>query len=175
MILVRAGVITVSFRQPLRGLVPITQAISAPAPAGPYEFCGEKGIFLAFKSFFWSVFMKSLKIALFISAIFPFNPAYAADAATVIFKSGQVIKVDDGFRQIVDVMKANGSSDKSNNLVELNIGGGTFLLNLSEVVVVCRDSCSNLTILHQLDPKRGGYKTNVTIDQSRNALNPPSN
>jgi hypothetical protein len=79
-------------------------------------------------------------------------PALAADAATVIFKSGQVVRIADGFRQIIDAMR--GLKDEKHKVVELNIGGGSFLLDVAQAVIVCRDNCSSLTVLHQLDPRR---------------------
>ncbi|RMG45105.1 MAG: hypothetical protein D6719_00680 [Candidatus Dadabacteria bacterium] len=82
-------------------------------------------------------------------------PAYAGDAATVIFKSGQVVMIEDGFREIVSEMKKLNNSSASHKILELNIGGGTFLLNVAEVVVVCRDDCKSVKIRHQLDPARG--------------------
>ncbi|MBX7145055.1 MAG: hypothetical protein K1X79_11435 [Oligoflexia bacterium] len=102
--------------------------------------------------------------------------SWAGDAATVIFKSGQVVKIDDGFRQVTEALKQyrqDGSGGGA--IVELNLGGGTFLLNISEVVIACRDTCSGLTIMHQLDPKRGAYNTKIGIDQSRTEykVNPP--
>ncbi len=91
---------------------------------------------------------------------------YAGDAATVIFESGQVVKIDDGFRQIVDAMRSLNGSSAHHKIVELNIGGGSFLLNVAEVVIVCRDACDPLTVLHQLDPRRGGAKSNVTVNEA---------
>ena len=79
--------------------------------------------------------------------------ALAGDRATVIFKSGQVVMLEDGFRQIVDAMK-NVKDTAENSLIEFNLNGGAFILNVAQVVVVCRDSCSSLKIIHQLDPKR---------------------
>lgn len=93
--------------------------------------------------------------------------AYAGDAAMLIFKSGQVIKVDDGFRQISEVLRRSSGTENKMSMVELNLGSGTFLLNVAEVVVACRDDCSGITIMHQLDPKRSGYNTKIGIDQSR--------
>ena len=92
---------------------------------------------------------------------------YAGDAATLIFESGQVVKIDDGFRQIVDAMKGLNSSSSDHKIVELNIGGGSFLLNVAQVVIVCRDACEPLTVLHQLDPRRGGAKSNISVNESR--------
>lgn len=110
-----------------------------------------------------------------LGAGFP-GAAWAGDAATVIFKSGQVVKIEDGFRQVTEALKqyrADGHGGGA--IVELNLGGGTFLLNVAEVVIACRDTCAGLTIMHQLDPKRAGYNTKIGIDQSRTEyqINPP--
>jgi len=82
------------------------------------------------------------------------NTALAGDAATLIFESGQVVMIEDGYRQIVDSMKGLTGQPDQHKIVELNIGGGSFLLNVSQVVVVCRDDCKSLLIRHQLDPAR---------------------
>jgi len=74
--------------------------------------------------------------------------AYGADAATVIFDSGQTIRVDDGFRQIAEAMKTGKPE-----VLELAVGNATVLLNIREVVVLCRDQCRGVGIKHQLDPK----------------------
>lgn len=92
--------------------------------------------------------------------------SHAGDAATIIFESGQVVKIDDGFRQIVEAMKGLNQSNAKHKIVELNIGGGSFLLNVAEVVIVCRDACEPLTVLHQLDPRRGGAKSNVSVNET---------
>jgi|GEM_PF-3542408 len=104
--------------------------------------------------------MKRVKIALFLLLMMlglslPAGPLWAADAVTLIFKSGQVVKIDDGYRQIAEAMKTLNVEDRFYKIIELNIGGGSFLLNVAEVVIVCRDNCAPLTVLHQLDPKRG--------------------
>lgn len=84
--------------------------------------------------------------------------AHAGDAATLVFKSGQVVMIEDGYRQVVDEMKAiNGKPDQS-RIIELNLGGGSFLLNVSEVVIVCRDDCKSLIVRHQLDPARANNR-----------------
>ncbi len=74
--------------------------------------------------------------------------ALAADAATVIFDSGQTIRVDDGFRQIAEAMKSGKPE-----VLELAVGSATVLLNIREIVVLCRDQCRGVGIKHQLDPK----------------------
>lgn len=88
--------------------------------------------------------------------IFLFTPAvaFAGDAATVVFKSGQVAKIEDGYRQIVNAMTRLNDKSEGHKILEMEIGGGTFLLNVSEVVIVCRDDCRGLKVQHQLDPAR---------------------
>jgi len=82
-------------------------------------------------------------------------PLYAADAATVIFKSGQVVRINDGFRQIeAELSKVNGKNIDHHN-VQLNLGCGALIMNVAEIVVLCRDDCRDVVIAHQLDPKRG--------------------
>jgi hypothetical protein len=81
--------------------------------------------------------------------------AFAADAATLIFRSGQRVYVDDGFRLIVDAMKSLNEKSQDHKVVELNIGGGSFLLNVAEVVIVCRDKCVSLQVIDTRDPARG--------------------
>ncbi|RIL11148.1 MAG: hypothetical protein DCC75_02935 [Proteobacteria bacterium] len=85
-------------------------------------------------------------------------PAWAGDKATIVFESGQVVTIDDGYRQIIDAMKKLDGQNVEHRIVEFQIGGGSFLLNVAEVVIVCRDNCSSLTVVHQLDPKRGAAR-----------------
>jgi hypothetical protein len=97
---------------------------------------------------------RSLLSALSVLLLLP-SVSWAADRATVIFKSGQVVTIEDGYKQIVESMKSSASNSTARSrILELNIGGGSFLLNIDEVVVVCRDDCRSLTIRHQLDPAR---------------------
>ena len=99
--------------------------------------------------------MKFFKIiflsATFMTAIVSTQPAFAGDAVTLVFKSGQVVTINNGYQEIVNQMKTKSTQ---NQLIDLDIGGGTFLLNVSEVVIVCRDDCRSLKIVHQLDPAR---------------------
>jgi hypothetical protein len=91
--------------------------------------------------------------------------ALAGDQATIIFKSGQVLVVGDGYRAIVDAMRKQNESAVNHRVVELTLGGSEVVLNAAEVVMVCRDACKGMSILHQLDPKRGGQaKTTINLD-----------
>jgi hypothetical protein len=114
----------------------------------------------------------SLKAIGIVLSGFVASEAYAGDAAMLIFKSGQVVKIDDGFRQISEALKRGQDAEGKSAVVELNLGSGTFLLNVAEVAVACRDDCSGITVMHQLDPKRGGYNTKIGIDQSRIEISP---
>lgn len=108
--------------------------------------------------------VKSIKIFFLLMALWP-TVAFAGDGATIIFNSGQIVKIDDGFRQVVEAIKSQSKDSNTSRFIELNLGGGTFLLNLNEIAIVCRDNCTGLTIQHQLDPKRGATK--IGIDQSK--------
>lgn len=90
--------------------------------------------------------------------------AFAGEGATIIFESGQVIQIDDGYKEIVNGLKSLSSGSQQHKILEITLGGSTFLINVAEVVIVCRDRCSNLTVLHQLDPKRGGNRTEVNLN-----------
>ena len=100
--------------------------------------------------------MKGLAtLILLVLVVAPAN-ALAGDGATVIFKSGQMILIDNGYGQIVESMKSlNLGKDSQHKIISLDVGGGEFILDLAQVVVVCRDVCKSVTVLHQLDPSRG--------------------
>ncbi len=97
-----------------------------------------------------------LKKMLFLTTILFFSSsAFAADRATVLFESGQIVVVDDGYLKIVEEYKRLNRNSSEHHIIELSVGGGTFLMNLAQVVVVCRDDCRSLFYTHQLDPGRG--------------------
>lgn len=94
-----------------------------------------------------------LLLTLFI--IFLPSAVLAGEGVTLVFKSGQVVSINDGYRAVVSAMRSlDKKSTEVNKIVELSVGGSTFLLNMAEVVIVCRDECSNLQVNHQLDPAR---------------------
>ncbi|WKZ57423.1 MAG: hypothetical protein QY326_01785 [Bdellovibrionota bacterium] len=95
----------------------------------------------------------SFAVTIFVSPL----AAWAGDGATIIFKSGQVITFPDGFRQVSQAFRSlDGTKDNEKKVVELNLGGGTYVLQLNDIEMVCRDQCSNATIKHQLAPKKEG-------------------
>lgn len=84
------------------------------------------------------------------------SEAFAGDKATLVFKSGLVVTIDDGFRQVIEAMKQLNAKSQDHHIVQLEIGGGSFLLNVAEVVIACRDDCSTLQIVDKRDTARGG-------------------
>jgi len=72
--------------------------------------------------------------------------AHAGDGATIIMKSGVVITINNGFAQLVAGMKSLKSSGVQNYPVEIEIENTSFFVNLGEVALLCRDTCSSMTI-----------------------------
>ena len=81
-------------------------------------------------------------------------PALAGEAATIVFRSGQVVRINDGYNAVVAAMSKLNASSQAHSIVNLNIGGGSFLLNVAEAVIVCRDHCPSLEIVDVRDPAR---------------------
>lgn len=99
------------------------------------------------KSFFKSFLAASL-ITLFI-------PAFAsATGATLVMKSGLRIYVNNGYEKIVDGFETI-DKDARHKIVSLDIEGGIFLLDLSELVLVCKEKCTSISIVDTRDPARG--------------------
>jgi hypothetical protein len=80
--------------------------------------------------------------------------AHAGDGAMIVFKSGVVVNLDNGYKQLVDGMKGLKAKGSENYPVEIQIEGTSFFINLGEVTVLCRDRCSSLTLVSP--PKQGG-------------------
>ena len=97
-----------------------------------------------------TVFAKALLVLFF---FFP-SVSYAADAATIVFKSGQVVKINDGFKDVSAAMRELNNKSQEHRVVQLELNGGTFLLNVAEVVIVCRDDCRGLDVVDVRDPAR---------------------
>ena len=96
-------------------------------------------------------FLAALGLALAISL-----PAtsFAGDGATIIFRSGIRAYVNKGYSKILDAMKTMGNSDSRHAIVQLDIEGAPFLLNVAEVVILCRDDCTSLEVVDTRDPAR---------------------
>ena len=73
--------------------------------------------------------------------------AFAGDGATIVFKSGVIVALNNGYKQLVDGMKDLRAKGSQNYPVEILIEGTSFFVNLGEVAVLCRDTCSSLTVI----------------------------
>ena len=73
--------------------------------------------------------------------------ALAGDGATIVFKSGVIVTLNNGYKQLVDGMKDLRTKGSQNFPVEILIEGTSFFVNLGEVAVLCRDACSSLTVV----------------------------
>jgi hypothetical protein len=90
--------------------------------------------------------MKLILVGSLLMLMLPYS-AYAGDGATIVFKSGVVVTLNNGYKQLVDGMKELRSKGSQNFPVEILIEGNSFFVNLGEVAVLCRDSCSSLTLV----------------------------
>lgn len=93
--------------------------------------------------------MRLMTYILIVSLCILMSPysAYAGDGATIVFKSGVVVTLNNGYKQLVDGMKELRAKGSQNFPVEILIEGNSFFVNLGEVAVLCRDSCSSLTLV----------------------------
>ncbi len=87
-------------------------------------------------------------------SVIPTASALAGEAATIVFRSGQVVRIEDGYSAVVAAMSKLDGGSASHRIVNLNIGGGSFLLNVAEAVIVCRDHCPSLQVVDVRDPAR---------------------
>jgi hypothetical protein len=87
----------------------------------------------------------SISILVLVAMAFPLS-AHAGDGATIIMKSGVVITINNGFAQLVAGMKALKASGVQNYPVVIEIENTSFFVNLGEVALLCRDTCSSMTI-----------------------------
>lgn len=79
------------------------------------------------------------------------NSAHAGDGATILFREGQVAYIDNGYAALVEEYKKLNSNSSSHKIVQLNLESSPFLINISEIVVICRDRCTSLEVA---DPRR---------------------
>lgn len=82
-------------------------------------------------------------IFIFATTLSPLQASYA-DGITIVFKSGTVIYLADGYKQILDKVKANSSSEGA---VEVSISGETIVLTPSDIAMLCKGSCQGMRIL----------------------------
>ena len=101
--------------------------------------------------------MKKQFLASAVAAILwavPFSSAHAADAATLVFRSGIRVYINNGYGKILDAMNRLNKDDRDHSIVQFDYEGGPFLLNVSELVLVCRDRCTTLEVVDIRDPAR---------------------
>lgn len=72
-------------------------------------------------------------------------PAEAADGATLVLREGQIVRTNYGYKQISEAFKQGADADKK-RILELTIEGSSFLIDLSNVVIVCRDDCPAIRV-----------------------------
>jgi hypothetical protein len=90
--------------------------------------------------------VQTFSIACILAVAVP-SLAYAGDGATIVFKSGVIVALNNGYKQLVDGMKDLRTKGSQNFPVEILIEGTSFFVNLGEVAVLCRDTCSSLTVI----------------------------
>lgn len=95
--------------------------------------------------------MRFLKITLLtiLSTFMPYSLALAGEAATIVLSSGAVISFNNGYTQLSSALKEFNKVNRRGGdsyLAEINIEGSTFFINLSQVALVCRDTCSSMSI-----------------------------
>lgn len=92
---------------------------------------------------------------LLFSVIFLPLAAWAGDAATIVFREGHIAYISNGYAALVQEYKNLNEASKPHKIIELKIESSPFLINLSEVVIVCRDRCTSLEVI---DPRRSNQK-----------------
>lgn len=92
--------------------------------------------------------MKKIILILLTLTFFFQNPeaAYAGDGATIILKSGTILRLSNGFNQISTGMRKLATQGSENFPVEVSIEGTNFFINLGDVAVLCRDTCGSMRI-----------------------------
>lgn len=72
--------------------------------------------------------------------------AIAGEGATVVFDSGTIVYLKNGYSQLISAFKNANETSGEQDVLELNIEGTSFAIDLREVVVICRDQCSALEV-----------------------------
>ena len=72
--------------------------------------------------------------------------AYAGDGVTIVFQEGQVVQLNYGFNSIASAFRSLGNSSSGRKIMEVSVEGGTLLIDLSQVAIVCKDDCKGMVI-----------------------------
>jgi hypothetical protein len=87
------------------------------------------------------------KIAILFGVLFLFNNnCFAGDGATILFREGHVAYLANGYATLESEYKKLSGTDLKHKIVELKLESSPFLINLAEVVLICRDQCSSLEV-----------------------------
>jgi hypothetical protein len=101
--------------------------------------------------------MKSTSIFLsFLLTAYLLTPslAHAGDGATILFREGHVAYIANGYAALVEEYKKLTTKQSSHSIVELKIESSPFLINLAEVVIICRDRCTSLEVMDPRSSRR---------------------
>ena len=90
-------------------------------------------------------YLKRISFSFLLITIFS-STAFAGDGATIVLRSGVKLYFANGYKQLVNGVKEFNKKSSENYIAELNIAGDTFMINLDEVAVLCRDRCSSIEI-----------------------------
>ena len=82
--------------------------------------------------------------------------AMAQEEVALALKSGHVIRIPYGYTQIAESMKR--MQGERHMVIEINVNGAPMLINLAEVVAVCKGKCSYLDVVDKRDPARAPVK-----------------
>lgn len=78
-----------------------------------------------------------------------FSTAFAADGAVILFRDGVVAEVRDGWKQLMDGMRDRKDGDEKSSVVELNLDGNSFFVDLEQVLVLCKEPCRSFAVRKQ--------------------------
>ncbi len=81
--------------------------------------------------------------------------ALAGDGATLLFKEGQVAYISNGYSALVQEYKRLEGKNATHKIVELNLESSSFLINIAEIVLICRDRCTSLEVN---DPRKSSQR-----------------
>ena len=73
--------------------------------------------------------------------------ALAADPAYILFREGKEANLRDGYKRLMTEIrkKARGQTGAS-NIVEINLDGNPFFINIDEIAVLCRQPCNSFQV-----------------------------
>ncbi|MCB0354612.1 MAG: hypothetical protein KDD64_13845 [Bdellovibrionales bacterium] len=84
-----------------------------------------------------------LVIFLFLS---PSTPALATDPAYLVLKDGGEATLRDGYKQLVNAMRDLMKERKESSIVELNLDGNSFFIDVAQIAVLCKEPCRSFEI-----------------------------